>query len=336
MSRLRIAVIGAGNIAQSHLAVLTNHPECEVAVLCDRDPQILATTGDRFGIAERLSDPEALLGRDDLDAVYVLVSVLHVSAVAGTFIAAGIPTFLEKPPGIYSSDTAHLAELQQRHGTIAMVGLNRRFYVTQLEARRRLLDLGPVATVTVDAHEDLTRVSRAKFPPLVLQRWAYANGIHALDLLRFFGGDVAEVHAFRHPVGRSGIQQGGQPGEADQPDSISAVLRFANGAAGRAAVDWFAPGQHRYEVRTVGAVVTSSPVVGRTVLRVRGQEEAVLEPDDDDRRYKAGFWKQAGAFLSGVRQGKQPSWPAPDLADAHKSMVMIDQIFQFPARAAGD
>ncbi len=27
---------------------------------------------------------------------------------------------------------------------------------------------------------------------------------------------------------------------------------------------------------------------------------------------------------------------SPDLADAHKSMVMIDQIFQFPARAAGD
>ena len=29
MSRLRVAVIGAGNIAQQHLPVLTNHPECE-------------------------------------------------------------------------------------------------------------------------------------------------------------------------------------------------------------------------------------------------------------------------------------------------------------------
>ena len=102
MSRLRVAVIGAGNIAQQHLPVLTNHPACEVAVLCDVNPAMLAETAGRFGIAEREESPDALLRRDDLDAVYVLVSVLHVARVASKFIVAGLPTFLEKPPGICS------------------------------------------------------------------------------------------------------------------------------------------------------------------------------------------------------------------------------------------
>jgi predicted dehydrogenase len=318
--RTRVAVIGAGNIAQQHLQVLTNHPLCEVAVLCDLDPAILAATGDRFGIAQRTGDPDSLLRRDDLDAVYVLVSVLHVARVAGQFIAAGMPTFLEKPPGIYSSDTAHLAELQRKHGTVAMVGLNRRFYANQLEARRRLEAIGSVATLTVEAHEDLSRVSREKFPQLVLRRWAYANGIHGLDLLRFFGGDVAEVQSVRHTV------------ENEFPDSFSALLRFANGAHGRAAVDWFAPSQHRYEVRAAGALATSSVGLGRTTLRVRGEPDATLGPDEDDQKFKAGFWKQATAFLTGVRQGRQPPFPAADLADAHKTMVMIDQICKLPAR----
>jgi predicted dehydrogenase len=319
MSRLRVAVIGAGNIAQQHLPVLTNHPECEVAVLCDANPSTLAATADRFGVREQSTDAGALLNRDDLDAVFVLVSVLHVAKVAATFIAAGVPTFLEKPPGIYSADTAGLAELQQRHGTIAMVGLNRRFYASHLAARERLGTYGIPVTVTVDAHEDLTRVSREKFPPLVLRRWAYANGIHALDLLRFFGGEVTDVDSYRQTV------------ENDFPDSFTAVLRFANGARGRAAVDWFAPGRHRFEVRCVGARVTSDGGFGRTALAVRGQPDEYLEADADDRQFKPGFWKQDSTFLAAVRASRQPEWPAPSLADAHRSMVMIDQICQLPA-----
>jgi hypothetical protein len=97
------------------------------------------------------------------------------------------------------------------------------------------------------------------------------------------------------------------------------------------AIDWFAPSQHRYEVRTVGALAVSSFGLGRTILRVRGRPDEPLEPDDDDVRFKAGFWKQASAFLEGVRQGKQPPWPAAGLADAHQTMVMIDQICQLPA-----
>ncbi|MGH2350998.1 MAG: Gfo/Idh/MocA family protein, partial [Chloroflexota bacterium] len=235
MSRLRVAVVGAGNIAQQHLPVLTAHPDCEVALLCDSDPATLAATAARFAVPDQVTDVRAVLGRDDLDAVFVLVSVLQVAEVAGACIAAGLPTFLEKPPGICSADTERLAELQQRRGTIAVVGLNRRFYASHLAARERLLAQGPVVTVTVDAHEDLTRVSRAKFPPLVLRRWAYANGIHALDLLRFFGGEVSEIESDRAQV------------ENAFPDSFTARLRFAGGARGRAAVDWLAPGQHRFE-----------------------------------------------------------------------------------------
>lgn len=320
MSRLRVAVIGAGNIAQQHLPVLTNHPDCEVAVLCDLNAATRAATAAKFGIAEQGERAEDALGRDDIDAVFVLVSVLHVARVAGTCIAAGMPTFTEKPPGIYSSETAELAELQQKHGTIAMVGLNRRFYASHLEARARLLARGKIVSVTVDAHEDLSRTSREKFPPLVLRRWAYANGIHALDLLRFFGGEVAEVEARRRRV------------ENEFPDSYSAWLRFADGAEGRAAVDWMAPGRHRFEVRCVGATATSLRGFGSTEWAERGRPVETIEPDEDDQRYKAGFWKQDSAFLRGVREGKQPAWPAPTLADAHGSMVMIDTICGLAAR----
>ena len=48
MTPLRVAVIGAGNIAQQHLPVLLAHPDCEVALLCDSDPATLARTAQRL------------------------------------------------------------------------------------------------------------------------------------------------------------------------------------------------------------------------------------------------------------------------------------------------
>src|SRR5688572_23285159 len=116
MSTLRVAVVGAGNIAQEHLRVLTQHPDCDVAVLCDRNPAVLATTAARFGVAETCEAAESLVGRDNLDAVLVMVTHTATVRVASLFLEAGMPALLEKPPGLFSDDTARLAEIQARRG----------------------------------------------------------------------------------------------------------------------------------------------------------------------------------------------------------------------------
>lgn len=331
MSELRVAVVGAGNIAQQHLRVLTAQSDCRIVLLCDLNPITRAETANRFGIAEHVDATKAVVQRDDIDAVFVLVSVTAVATVATTFLQAGLPTFLEKPPGLYSTETAQLAELAERRGTIAMVGLNRRFYASHLAVQQRLAQHGPLATVTVEAHEDLASLPErwkamrgSAIPVAVLRRWAIANGIHALDLLRFFGGDVIEVY----PTAHARFEQ-------DFPDAHTAVVRFANGAHGRALIDWMAPGSHRFELRGVGMRATSQPGFGATMLAQRGEMEVSLEPDADDRQFKPGFWKQISAFLESVRSGSSPSFPAASLADAHRTMVLIEQICQLPDRESG-
>lgn len=324
MRRLRVAVIGAGNIAQEHLKVLRDRPDCEIAVLCDRNEAVLAATAERFGIGATETSAEAVGRRDDLDGVFALVTHTATVPVVCRFLEAGIPTFLEKPPGLFSDDTARLAELQARTGTLAMVGFNRRFYATHLEARATLLAHGSPATLSFEAHEDLTRMTTSRFTPaevpLLQRRRPYANSIHCLDLIRYFGGEVAAVHPFHARY------------EWDFPDSYSAVLEFASGATGRVLMDFCGPGSHRFLLRGVGLTLTSDPGFGGvTVARrraddSRGPETWRLEPDEDDRRYKAGFWKQAGVFLAGAREGRQPEFPAVTLVDAVGTMRLIDRI----------
>ena len=312
---LSVAVIGGGNIARYHLPVLADLPQVEVTALVDTHAKTRQETADRFGIPKRLSVHTELCEGDRPDAVFVLVSVLQVADVAADFIRAGVPTFLEKPPGLYASQTRCLAQLAREHHTLAMVGVNRRFYSTLLKGREMLLEAGPVRSISVEAHEDLARVrENPKFSEEVARRWSAANGIHALDLLRFFGGDVARVESVSRVV------------EGPMPDCCTATVEFVDGAIGRALMDWFAPGGHRFEVRTTGATLTSDPYNYAPVLHRRGRPSVTIELEEIDRRYKAGFYRQDETFVKCVVEGTPLPFPACDLDDAVKTMALIDAI----------
>ena len=311
---LRVAVIGGGKIAQRHLEVLRDLPEARLTTLVDAHPGTLEETANRFGIPERRQSHRDLLAGDRPDAVFVLVSVLQVAEVAGDFIREGIPTFLEKPPGLYTRQTRDLAALARSRNTPAMVGVNRRFYTSLSKGRELLLESGPVRSVTVEAHEDIRRFwERPKFPAEVVRRWSAANGIHALDLLRYFGGEVAEVRPMHRTV------------EGPMPDCCSALLTFENGAVGRALMDWFAPGRHRVEARSEGATFTAL-VDGEATFCRRGENPVEVTRDEIDQRYKAGFFRQDRTFLRWVRDGGPLPFPACSLEDAVKTMEMTDSI----------
>ena len=314
---VRCAVIGTKNIAAQHIPVLQALPEAEVAALCDIDPEAVADTSRQFGVARTFTSLDELEAWGEFDAVYVLVSVLAVAEVAERFIRAGIPTFLEKPPGLYSSDTERLAQAVQETGTTAMVGLNRRFYSCLQAGREALLDTGDVVSVTVHADEvGTTHWEGPKFPPEVAMRWAYANSIHALDLLRYLGGDVANVTSL---VRRRGLPK---------PDSFSALLEYESGAVGRAISEHFGPKGtgHFYEARTQRAVLTSRSGLSSCVLEARGREPVEFGLTGLDRRLKPGFPGESRAFLRAVQAGEAVSFPAPTLDDAVRTMKMIDGI----------
>lgn len=319
---LKIAVIGGGHIAQQHLPVLRDLPEAALVSLVERQPQVLQETADRFAIPQRFSSHLELFERDRPDAVFVLVSVLQVAQVAADCIRAGVPTFMEKPPGLYTEQTRELAELARRHQTPTMVGVNRRFYSTLLKGRQQLLESGPIRSVAVEVHEDISRLrtdprSAAKFPEEVVQRWSAANSVHGLDLLRFFGGDISRIETLHRTV------------EGPVPDCCTAVMEFAAGGVGRALMDWFAPGAYRFQVRSAGATLNGEHGFYTVQLQRRGAAEMVLERDELDQQYKAGFYRQDQAFLQSVRDGAKAPFPACDLEDAVKTMEMVDAVAGF-------
>ncbi|MBI2358174.1 MAG: Gfo/Idh/MocA family oxidoreductase [Deltaproteobacteria bacterium] len=313
MSRLKVAVIGAGDIAAKHLEVLTALDGTEIVALCNRGHPRIYGLAERFNIRQVFTDCRRMWNETSVDAVLVLASVANAVEVAGDCLGRGIPTLLEKPPGLSVPEARGLLDIASATHCLNMVGLNRRFYSVMQRAREAILEVGPLVSVVVEAPERLAEVKAWSHPDEVIRRLLFFNGIHCIDLLRYFGGDVGEVHACSSRWFE------------DQKDSFGAVMRFKSGAMGHYIANWMSPGRWTVNLYGKGRRVTIAPLEQGVIVDGDG-EERPIQVSEVDVRFKAGLYAQDRYFLDCVRNGRRVAYPAADLADAVKTMELIEAI----------
>ena len=311
---MRVAVIGAGNIAEKHLEVLQAFSDVELAAICSRGhPRIDALT-DRFGIQEKFNDYRKMLDTVTVDAVFVLVSAMQIVPVTAECLQRGIPTLLEKPPGLSAEETEYLARIAQESNCLNMVALNRRFYSVMQRARDEIMSVGPLVSVLVEGPERLGEVKAVGIhPPEIIAGLLFANSIHCIDLLRYFGGDVEHVAA------------AASQWDEEQKNSFGALLKFQNGATGHYIAQWMSPASWSVTLYGMGRRVSLNPLERGTLIDA-DRSETLLPVDEVDVKFKPGIYGQNRFFLDAVKQQRQIGYPASDLADAVKTMQLIESI----------
>jgi predicted dehydrogenase/nucleoside-diphosphate-sugar epimerase len=112
---LRVAVVGAGFIADFHLAILARVPGVSVCVLVDTDKTRAEALAKRFGIAQIATSIDELAGLS-IDVAHLLVPPdLHVALTAKLF-DMGIGAFVEKPIALCGDDARELARRANERG----------------------------------------------------------------------------------------------------------------------------------------------------------------------------------------------------------------------------
>lgn len=230
MARLRIGVVGCGLVAQlMHLPYLRELDDLyEISAVCDVSPGVLRFVGDRYGVARRHDDWQALL-KEPLDAVLVATPGSH-APIALAALAAGKHVLTEKPMCYTLREADALVEAVDRTGLTLMVAYMKRYdpgyryaqelvpgllrdlrYVQvtvfhpseQAQTRhhevRRFRDVPAGRLERLAAEEDaLVWEVVGDFGPR--ERWAFANAllstlVHDVNALRGLLGDPAEVVA---------------------------------------------------------------------------------------------------------------------------------------------
>jgi predicted dehydrogenase len=97
MERVRLGVVGAGNIAAMNVKGYLEDPRCDVVAVCDTDEGIGRQAAEDWGAASFYGDLDDLLADDSIDAVEILTpTFLHHDHVIAA-LEAGKHVSVQKP-----------------------------------------------------------------------------------------------------------------------------------------------------------------------------------------------------------------------------------------------
>ena len=232
MSALRVGLAGLGHGTTLLEANLPANEELPVRVtaLCDTSPEKLAAVAAEYEIKNTTTDFGDLVSRDDIDVIGIYTpGPLHAEQVLAA-LDAGKHVMVTKSMAYTMEEAEHVVKAVDRTGLVLLVTQTNRGRSEFIDARRRC-DAGEIGELFMaEAHyiHDLRPVyRRTPWRTEMPQDLILGGACHPIDLLRWFMGDVDEVHCYGL---RSGVAQ-----DYPKEDNFVINMRFKSGKIGRAA-----------------------------------------------------------------------------------------------------
>jgi predicted dehydrogenase len=224
--------------------------------------------------------------------------------------------FVEKPVGLHPDETRAVARAADAARCRVMVAMNRRFYGNVRRVKELVTAHGPLLGITVNAPDRMWKIVPAGIhPEAVLDGWLYANIIHSLDLVRFWGGEPMSCHSVTLAAVRP------------HSPSYAATLLLSSGAIAQYTGHFASPGSWLIDVYLPDMRISFRGHETATLQRTDGSEE-VLALDADDQRVKPGFLAQARCFRDAL--GDASLFLGRDLDDAVRTMELVRSISEGP------
>ena len=196
MRKFKTVIIGMGRMGRTRYDAMMRHGGFEITGICDNDAQRLVL--ERAG---RYEDWKSCIDREQPEVVVVCAVNAVIPQVVCYALERGCHVFAEKPPGRCLGDAFLMRETWQKcENQVLKFGFNHRYHYAVMEAKS-LIDSGFLGEVVA------ARGVYGKAGDLRRQEWRndiniagggilLDQGIHMLDLLRYFVGDFTFVEGF--------------------------------------------------------------------------------------------------------------------------------------------
>ncbi|MBO9625593.1 MAG: Gfo/Idh/MocA family oxidoreductase [Microbacterium sp.] len=190
--KIGIAIVGVGGIAASHMAALRTTASARLVCVQDMD-RVRA----RQVAVEQACDAEesldAVLARDDVDAVIVCTPNLTHEAIGAAVLGAGKHLLMEKPLAMSVDGAERLAALAEDRGLALAVGHSHRFS-GQSRAVRDVVASGEIGTprfvrVVMNGGWIWPGWQAWVLDPSVSGGHSLHNGVHLTDLAAWWIGE---------------------------------------------------------------------------------------------------------------------------------------------------
>lgn len=288
---LRIGLVGAGGIAQTYAAALGKSGEVKLAGVADVRRDAAVALAENAGAPAFASHRELLAGAK-LDGVLVCTPPSTHADVVCELLEAGLPVLCEKPFAIDVAAARRMAETARRTGLALSMGSKFRFVQDVIQARSIVASgvLGEIILLesSFTARVDMSRRWNS-VPSISGGGVLIDNGSHSVDLIRWFAGPIAEVHAV------AGRRIQALPVE----DTMRLFTRTANGVMGSVDLSWSINKDLEYFLEVYGAQGTAKIGWKQSRYRTTSSSEWIVFGNGYDK--VDAFRRQIDNFARAVR-----------------------------------
>lgn len=305
---MRIGLVGLGRIGAFHAETLVGLPAIGTLVISDAREGIADEVAGRLrgfhpDTGVEVVAPDALVSAD-LDGLVVATATDGHAEWIRRGIAAGVPTFCEKPVARGLEETIDLARLEAESSTPVHIGHQRRFDVGFRRAREAVGsgELGFVHTIRANTHDQAP--PPAEFIPTSGGIFRDC-GVHDFDAIRFVTGrEIASVYAVGANKGAEFFT------EAGDVDTGAAVLTLEDDTLVLMSTTRYNGGGHDVRLEVMGEQGTITAGLDHS-LAMRSAEEDVDFPIGPQKwsfmeRFLPAYRAELTAFLD-VAAGRAPS-----------------------------
>lgn len=146
MTTFRVGVIGAGNIAQSHLTAYAANPDVELVAIADVNLDRAQAVAANYGIVRAYGSPEELLADPDVDGVSVCTWNNSHATWAIAAIKAGKHVLVEKPIARTHAEAVEIEKAAAASDRVVQVGFVRR-HSPNCQVLKSFVDAGDLGEI---------------------------------------------------------------------------------------------------------------------------------------------------------------------------------------------
>lgn len=245
IKKIKIGIIGTGNIGHTHIEAYLKNPSVELYAFCDIDKERVEKVGKKYEITKTYTELDEMLKLEELDAVSVCTWNSAHAACTIAALNAGKHVLCEKPMAMNAKEAEEMKAAAEKSGKLLMIGFVRRFG-NDCKVLKDFISEDLFGEIYYSKATYLRRngnpggwfgdKSRSGGGPLI------DLGVHVIDLVRFLMGNPKPVSVYgatfqklfdrRELKDKKGyVAASKKEGDiCDVEDLVSALVRFDNGA----------------------------------------------------------------------------------------------------------
>jgi predicted dehydrogenase len=208
MDKVRLGLIGVGNISRLHVRGCKESPKAELYALCDINEERLKQRMEEWNAKKSFTDYQELLADSNVDAVEVITPHHLHEPIGVAALEAGKHVSMQKPMANSVSQCDSLIEAAKRSGKSFRVFENFRYYPPLLRAKE-LIDSGEIGE-PLSLRMKVVQGTMGKNWEIPFERWSWRfdpdrggggrvvfdYGYHLFSIAMWLLGEVEKVYSW--------------------------------------------------------------------------------------------------------------------------------------------